>query len=662
MSLRLKLLLLSLTTLILPWAGCQYAREMEVALRAAEKQSLSEVARAMADSLQGRGDLLYRSKRSDTHPPGPQDLEPVTLNGAPVLDGYRDEWPDPCPMSQMHECNSSRVFEHGRDSLSILAGVYERMLYLLLEVRDQRVIFDAPGAAPLDEAKAGDRLWLAFQDAEHAERQVFIATGGTGVIQARHVEKGELGQPFTVDEPRITGAWQLMQGGYRVELRLPLSMLGERLGVLVDDRDQRGAIPESYGSLPAASELRAPGRLIAASPELDTYLAQMAQPGLRVAATTPSGVLLASAIAPVAPALPPSRSFLDRTYRTLLAQSGQQPLAEASAPIYTDEPRRVLGQLRVTQSTDRWLTLRDHALTTLFNFTLITTLIAVLAMFAFAAYLGLRLARLRRASESALTRSGLVTSFPETQAPDELGDVARSFATLLGRLDEYTGYLRTLAGKLAHEIRTPLTIVRSSLENLESETAPSAAARIYLDRAREGSERLGSILHAMGAATRVEEAINSAERSRFDLVPVVASAVSAYSDAFGQRTFTLEAPDAPLEIDGAPDLIVQMLDKLVDNAVDFTAPGGTIIVRLSADADSARLEVENPGPPLAPGIRGRIFESLWQSRVDADSRPHFGLGLYIVRLIAEFHDGHASAENLPGDAGVRFIVRLARRR
>src|SRR5205823_14494159 len=86
-----------------------------------------------------------------------------------------------------------------------------------------------------------------------------------------------------------------------------------------------------------------------------------------------------------------------------------------------------------------------------------------------------RLSRLRRASESALTRSGLVTSFPETDSRDELGDVARSFSTLLQRLNEYTSYLRTLAGKLAHEIRTPLTIVRSSLDNLESEQVPASA-------------------------------------------------------------------------------------------------------------------------------------------------------------------------------------------
>src|SRR6185312_16416738 len=294
-------------------------------------------------------------------------------------------------------------------------------------------------------------------------------------------------------------------------------------------------------------------------------------------------------------------------------------------PIYDRDHREVIGHLRATQTGDRWFNLRDRALTQMLNFTLITSAIAVTAMFAFAAWLALRLSRLRRASESALTREGLITTFPETQSPDELGDVARGFSTLLGRLNEYTSYLRTLAGKLAHEIRTPLTIVRSSLENLETETQVPATARVYLDRARQGSERLNTILIAMGAATRVEEAISNAERSRFDLVPVVASAADAYRAAFSERRFTTELPSEPLIIDGAPDLIVQALDKLVDNAVDFSPTGVTITIRIVAESHWAVLEVDNPGPAIAPELLGRLFESLWQSRrggAENDSRPH----------------------------------------
>jgi two-component system, OmpR family, sensor histidine kinase ChvG len=289
----------------------------------------------------------------------------------------------------------------------------------------------------------------------------------------------------------------------------------------------------------------------------------------------------------------------------------------------------------------------------------VTSLVVVTAMFGFAAWLAVRLSRLRRASESALTRTGLVTRFPETQARDELGDVARSFATLLSRLDEYTQYLRTLAGKLAHEIRTPLTIVRSSLDNLESEQVP-ASARAYLERARQGSERLGAIVLAMGAATRVEESIGSAERVQFDLVPVLGSAVAAYRAAFPGRSFQFECAAATLSLTGAPDLVVQMLDKLIDNAVDFSPAGSAISVRLREDGASAVIEVDNPGPALPLHLEGRVFESLWQSRPGSDGQPHLGLGLYIVRLIAEFHGGEASARNLPDGSGVRLAVRLPR--
>ena len=111
---------------------------------------------------------------------------------------------------------------------------------------------------------------------------------------------------------------------------------------------------------------------------------------------------------------------------------------------------------------------------------------------------------------------------------------------------------------------------------------------------------------------------------------------------------------------GAPDLIVQLLDKLIDNAVDFSADGATISIILRAQPGHAELSVANPGPALPAETGNRLFESLWQSRVESDKRPHFGLGLYIVRLIAEFHGGSARAENLPDGSGAVFTVRLNR--
>ncbi|HEY1875571.1 MAG TPA: ATP-binding protein [Steroidobacteraceae bacterium] len=675
MSLRLKLLALGLATLVLPWGGCRYAREMEAALREGEQTSLQAVAQTIAASLQGRTDLLYREPLppSDSSPDatpqgptaaaaaplpprsppaaGPDDLQPLALGAAPLIDGYSDDWPRE-PAAWKH---FSRDPQH---RFGILSGVYERMLYVLLEVHDEHPVFDAPGGNWLDTATFGDRVWIGYEDRQGEEHQVFLAASGPGALTPRRIESGEYGEQRALIEPRMRAAWQPTKEGYRVEIRLPMSMLGERFGVLVDDRDARGAPPVSYGSL-RSDDLHTLGRLIVAAPELTSYVAQFMQPGLKIAVAAPDGQVLSRADALGQPrslgsGTPP---LLARLYRRFVDRPGEPRYLEAQAPIYDRDHRETIGGLEVTQTADLWLRLRDRALTHMLNFTLGTSVAAVILMFAFAAWLALRLARLRRASESALTRSGLVTAFPETTARDELGDVARSFSTLLARLNAYTDYLRTLAGKLAHEIRTPLTIVRSSLENLEAEPSGDAA-HTYLARARQGSERLNTILLAMGAASRVEEAIGSAERVDFDLVAVLDSAVAAYRSAFRARAFASEIPPGPIMLHGAPDLIVQMLDKLIDNAVDFSPEGATVTVRLQLEPATARIEVENPGPPLPGHLQGRLFESLWQSRPDGDNRPHFGLGLYIVRLIAEFHGGEATAASLPAEAGVRVTVSL----
>jgi two-component system, OmpR family, sensor histidine kinase ChvG len=670
MSIRLKLLLLGLATLVLPWAGCRYAREMESALREGEQSSLQSVAQTIAASLQGRTDLLYRQPlptpsqdevqtdagtvAKDAPKPSPYDLRPMLLPSAPFLDGYIEEW----PQSKV----AWHYYTHGQHRFGLISGVFERMLYVMLDVQDEHLVYDSPGASPLDASTFGDRIWIGFDGADGHQHQVFMAATGPGSVTARRIESGEYGQLTAVTEARIVGALQPTSRGYRIEMRIPLSMLGEHFGVLIDDRNQRGADPVSYGTL-RSDDLHTVGRLVVAAPELTPYLRQFNQAGVRIAVSADEGRLLAQADALAVPsALGSDPGILTQLYRRFVDRPGRRRIIDAQADIFDRGHKQVIGSLQVSQTEDRWLVLRDRALTHMLNLTLIISAVAVIATFIFAASLAVRLSRLRTASKSALTREGLVTTFPETGAHDELGDVARGFSTLLHRLNEYTGYLRTLAGKLAHEIRTPLTIVRSSLENLESEGGVPPTSRVYLDRARQGSERLNGILIAMGAATRVEEAISNAERVRFDLVPVIQAAADSYRIAFPQRSFATAVPDEPIEIDGAPDLIVQMLDKLVDNAVDFSPVGGKIVLRVRLEPEAAVVEVDNPGPPLSASIRDRLFESLWQSRTgdSDDNRPHFGLGLYIVRLIAEFHNGKAEANSLPDDAGARFSVHLAR--
>ena len=120
--------------------------------------------------------------------------------------------------------------------------------------------------------------------------------------------------------------------------------------------------------------------------------------------------------------------------------------------------------------------------------------------------------------------------------------------------------------------------------------------------------------------------------------------------------FELGLPGGAIDVDGAPDLAAQLLDKLAANAVDFSPPGAAIVVsvqREAAGVDSmARVAVQNQGPPLPDEMRGTLFESMVSVRKERGGEPHLGLGLYIARLIAEFHGGSVRADNLASGGGV----------
>jgi signal transduction histidine kinase len=225
---------------------------------------------------------------------------------------------------------------------------------------------------------------------------------------------------------------------------------------------------------------------------------------------------------------------------------------------------------------------------------------------------------------------------------------------VLQQLGEYNEYLRTLASRLSHELRTPLTIVTSSLENLEHENLSAESAR-YTARAKDGALRLKKILGAMSEANRVEELMQSGDPVTFDLHEVICATIAAYRDAWPTRTFRFESETAAVGCRGTPELLIQMLDKLVDNAVDFSNDGDSIVIGMQCDDGTIALSVSNPGPPLPGTMRSQLFDSMISVR-QGSSSEHLGLGLYIARLIAEGHGGSIRADNT--EDGVIFEVHL----
>ncbi len=300
-----------------------------------------------------------------------------------------------------------------------------------------------------------------------------------------------------------------------------------------------------------------------ASPEIWQALSGVAATAWHPAPTQDQ-VVLAAAVplksaalgaAPAARAVPPPAP---------LAQEGDVSVRAAVADPLMGEVR---GALLLEQSGDALPLLTNRAL-----LILSATSLAVLAttggvLFLVFSILGGRIRRLRDATERALHTSGKVDkkTLPMLDARDELGDLARSFSRLFDEVAAYTDYLRTLASKLSHELQTPLAIVKSSLDNLDQQ-AVSADARTYIVRARGGAERLGAIVRAMSEASRMERAIAGVEGEDFDLVAVVRGCVEAYRPLLAPRRVDSELPPSPVVMHGAPELIAQALDKLVDNA------------------------------------------------------------------------------------------------
>jgi dedicated sortase system histidine kinase len=681
-SIRSKLLLVGLSTLVLPWAGCQYAKELEVAMRGSQEQALRASAATIANALSAAPQRVFRDGAdSPAFDKADGDLYVFPLGRQPLLDGYRDDWDvaqDPGPLPP-------HLIPGGPNLKALVqAGVTERYLYVYLDVDDAH--FKPEPSDPEVATARFDRVQFLLQKPDGSLDSYFFATNAPGLIEAQRIVHDEDGSDHIGTEPRLQAYWLQTKSGFHLEARLPLSLLGNRLWIAVRD----GAKDPLTAEAPALERLQG-GRLFFAPRDLDELLATFVRAGTRVTVIDANGFKFGTAgtvetgtdrqlpaelgqswfrhlLAIDNSRLPERLNTPDRLEGpqiasalagqadTLWLRTGRRDVAllSAAAPITVDGTIR--GAVVLDQAGDALIGLRDRALARLFYSTLLATAFAVAFVVGFATWLSVRIKRLSLAADSAVGRDGRIQlTMPEATQSDEIGALARSFEAMLARLNEHTQYLRTLGGKLSHELRTPLTIVRSSLDNLESEGLRDDQ-RAFVDRARQGSLRLQSILTALGAAARVEESIKQTERVGFDLRAVLVAAVAGYRSAFPSATFALEVPTDAAFLRGAPDLIVQMLDKLIENAVDFCPSSGAIAVALLRNEGNYELAVSNDGPLLPEAMQGRLFESLYERRTTHDDKPHFGLGLYIVRLIAEFHGGSVSAENRPDATGVVFTV------
>jgi len=669
-SLRLQLLAVGLLTLVLPWTGLLYVQEMEAALRGGLEQSLLARAATVATALEEQSASLCSPPDCDPARAG-ATIYATSLTREPELDGVRDDqW----------NTASDTGLAIGADH-RVWAATYGRFVYLFISVADPDIVYQRQAGQQV----YGDRVVVAAEPG--TPRWWLLTTAAPGAFRAQETGPDRF-EPSEIYDDRIVGAWQETPRGYALEVRMPLTSVGGAIAIGIIDVDRNGESVELQATWDEATGTL--GRFIRQVPELQSLLGQFGGAGGRFRVLDRDGWVLAvtGRVAPGTtvdqgaglfgdlfrwlleredPPYPPERPqgrIADQTLRQALqgqaatAWYGSGPDLEAivAAAVPITGAAGVDGAVVLEQASEPILTLTNRALMRLMSLTLLATSVVGIGLLGYATWLSLRVRRLAGAAQTALGPRGEIRSgMPGANAGDELGALARSFAELLERLREHTDYLRTLASKLSHELRTPLAVVTTSLDNLEHETQAPAAEE-YLKRLRHGAQRLDGILAAMSEATELEQAIRETAAQPFDLATVVASCCAAYRDVYPEREIVYSGDVASATIVGSGELVAQLLDKLVDNAVSFAAAGSRIDVALAAAGNDIVLSVANRGPTLPAKMRGRLFDSLVSIREQRDGRPHLGLGLHIVALVADFHHGRCEADDLPDGSGVIFRV------
>lgn len=711
-GIRFKLVFLSSFLLIIPWLGYQYILEMEEYLRRGQEQTVLGTAQALATALNERPELFNEGSYSPAR--RAEDLyvypifSPLSLDDGSLLDwreyqqyevtyDNRDYLSTPLNPSRMYDKEGTLSFKN-------MVGEYNGSLYAYFKVKDDKIVYRSRDALSVYRS---DFLQISMESPQ--------GDSITKYVIAPH--EPEFLYPFRVNEDysnpvheeRISGQWYETESGYEVELQIPMDMLGDRLAFAIFDVDDpRTRFVNSVVATSQVADLEHLGSLRLPTPEIDRIVAGMGHNNSRIQVVDRSGrVLLTVGDIQSATGLTlatgsdsadtnkywrfvqdrilnplyyqvltkPSNDFIDDLYSGVTREGAhidaalegeprtqfrtlddtQTRILEAAHPILADG--EVLGAVVVDQNMNGLRTFRNQALESLFNTILAVMVLVALGLFFFASRISNRIRKLRNQAEGIIDDSGRIrNTIVATRNSDEIGDLSRSFSSIVERLTQYTNYLENMSSRLSHELRTPVTVVRSSLENLGM-TERNKESSVYLDRAEEGISRLNLILTNMSEATRLEQMLQTSEKEKIDLGRVIHGCVEGYKLAYNEVGFETDIPDQPIFVNGVPEYIAQLLDKLIANAVEFTYPNQPIMIYCRPLRDHAVLKVSNAGPYLPEEMKDRLFDSMISVRPqEKQKQPHLGMGLHIARLITDFHGGHIRAENRTDREGVVVTV------
>jgi two-component system sensor histidine kinase ChvG len=341
-----------------------------------------------------------------------------------------------------------------------------------------------------------------------------------------------------------------------------------------------------------------------------------------------------------------------------------------SAAVPLQRSKQVLGAVMVSTSNreiDEELRTVRLELLRIFGATLLVTVLLSLYL---ASAIGRPIRRLAAAARGAGGRGARI-EVPEIAARhDEIGELAVSLREMTDALWQRMNAIESFAADVAHEIKNPLSSLRSAVETASRLDDPVKQRRL-LAIIQDDVERLDRLITDISDASRLD-----AELSRLDFAPTdIAAMLRAIVDmhettrAEGSPRLVLDLPSGPpgrsrpLVVPGIESRLSQVFLNVIANAVSFSPPGGDIRIRAAPDGRAVLVSVEDAGPGIPADQLNAIFGRFYSERpVGEKFGTHSGLGLSISKQIVDAHRGRIWAENRTDASGAvggaRFLIRL----
>ncbi len=695
-----KLMLWGLVLLIVPWISYRQLIGMERLLIQGQSQAQLLTAEGISTLFNGREDLF------NDLPVRIEDYESLyarPLQNPIRIDGKDSDWePDTDKFIKFGADAENNLTDGG---FKILLGERGGQLYAFMRIKDDALVYRNPEYLRLDNA---DTVRLNFIQDDGEDGRVAITFTGPGVTTAYRVGPDWKLAVTGVPENQVQGHMERTPGGIDVEFRMPLSMLGSRkfFGlsyVDVDDGESR-AIRAITQTLPSAGKSSF-NLVVLRSPEVLNIIQGLGYSGARILVIDAQNRVRAETgsftmsedrevadpgwastarrwfdvIRPVVHRLvmwqrwddddltEDSATVVNKVIESSLrgnpialrCRVNDQEIIMAAHPIVSRDA--VLGGVVVEQNIADILAFQRAALEQVIVLSLVSLLVVFVVLVAFAGRLAWRIRQLRREASAAIDPRGRLRANAlqsAMNAGDEIGDLARSVSGMLAKLQQHNQFLENMPRTLRHEINNPLNTLSTSLQNLADEN-PAVRDSKYLDSAKRGVMRIGAIVQNLADAANLEESLEAEELEIVDLEQLIENYVANCRVVHKDCEFAFRGAGHPVYARVSDYRIEQLLDKIIDNAIDFHRPNSPIKVQLDQLKDFLRITVANRGPTLPPAAEETLFDSMVSHRgAEARNRLHFGLGLYVVRVIAEHHGGSVRGMNLPDGSGVVVIVQL----